>query len=205
MDGEILISLTKNHTPTANSSRCCAGRCPPSLPNCNLFPARRHRRPGTEFRPTGTDRCEDIGSGSRRSFLSRLDHCTRADAGAGSGRFSRLQVPNAPALTVDMDRTLANQEGVTQQEAANNVLVATNSSAQTAPNFWVDPRNSVSYPLVVQVPTIYHRLIAGPEDDAGDIGGNSRHIRYTNLTTSPSAHQQGPPRESQRPGWRLLR
>ncbi len=26
-------------------------------------------------------------------------------------------------------------------------------SAQTSPNFWVDPRNSVSYPLVVQVPT----------------------------------------------------
>jgi multidrug efflux pump subunit AcrB len=64
-----------------------------------------------------------------------------------------FQVPNAPALTVDMDRALATQTGVTQQEAANNVLVATNSSAQTAPNFWVDPRNSVSYPLVVQVPT----------------------------------------------------
>jgi len=64
-----------------------------------------------------------------------------------------FQVPNAPALTVDMDRALATEEGVTQQEAANNVLVATNSSAQTAPNFWVDPRNSVSYPLVVQVPT----------------------------------------------------
>jgi multidrug efflux pump subunit AcrB len=64
-----------------------------------------------------------------------------------------FQVPNAPALTVDLDRALATEEGVTQQEAANNVLVATNSSAQTAPNFWVDPRNSVSYPLVVQVPT----------------------------------------------------
>jgi multidrug efflux pump subunit AcrB len=64
-----------------------------------------------------------------------------------------FQVPNAPALTVDMDRAMATEQGVTQQEAANNVLVATNSSAQTAPNFWVDPRNSVSYPLVVQVPT----------------------------------------------------
>jgi multidrug efflux pump subunit AcrB len=64
-----------------------------------------------------------------------------------------FQVPNAPALTVNMDRALATQTGVTQQEAANNVLVATNSSAQTAPNFWVDPRNGVSYPLVVQVPT----------------------------------------------------
>jgi multidrug efflux pump subunit AcrB len=64
-----------------------------------------------------------------------------------------FQVPNAPALTVDVDRAMAAQEGVTQQEAANNVLVATNSSAQTAPNFWVDPRNSVSYPLIVQTPT----------------------------------------------------
>jgi len=52
-----------------------------------------------------------------------------------------------------MDRALATQTGVTQQEAANNVLVTTNSSAQSNPNFWVDPRNSVSYPLVVQVPT----------------------------------------------------
>ena len=42
---------------------------------------------------------------------------------------------------------------MTQREAANNVLVTTNSSAQTSPNFWVDPRNSVSYPLVVQQPT----------------------------------------------------
>ncbi len=33
------------------------------------------------------------------------------------------------------------------------MLVATNSSAQTSPNFWVDPRNGVSYPLVVQQPT----------------------------------------------------
>jgi multidrug efflux pump subunit AcrB len=33
------------------------------------------------------------------------------------------------------------------------VLVATNSSAQSAPNFWIDPRNNVSYPLVVQVPS----------------------------------------------------
>ena len=40
-----------------------------------------------------------------------------------------------------------------QEDVASNVLVATNSSAQTSPNFWVDPRNDVSYPLVVQMPT----------------------------------------------------
>jgi multidrug efflux pump subunit AcrB len=53
---------------------------------------------------------------------------------------------------VDVDRALANQIGVSQREAASNILVTTSSSAQTSPNFWVDPRNSVSYPLVVQQP-----------------------------------------------------
>jgi multidrug efflux pump subunit AcrB len=33
------------------------------------------------------------------------------------------------------------------------VLVATNSSAQLYPNFWVDQHTGVSYPLAVQVPT----------------------------------------------------
>jgi multidrug efflux pump subunit AcrB len=64
-----------------------------------------------------------------------------------------FQVPDAPALTVDVDRALANEVGMTQRDAANNILVAANSSAQSSPNFWVDPRNSVSYPLVVQQPT----------------------------------------------------
>jgi len=62
-------------------------------------------------------------------------------------------VPDAPALSVNVDRALATQVGLTQREAASNVLVTTSSSAQTAPNFWVDPHNGVSYPLVVQQPT----------------------------------------------------
>jgi multidrug efflux pump subunit AcrB len=42
---------------------------------------------------------------------------------------------------------------ISQQAAANSLLVSLNSSAQTAPNFWLNPRNGVSYPLVVQTPT----------------------------------------------------
>jgi multidrug efflux pump subunit AcrB len=64
-----------------------------------------------------------------------------------------FQVPDAPALTVTVDREIAQQLGLDQGEIARNVLVITNSSAQTTPNFWVSPKNSVSYPLVVQAPT----------------------------------------------------
>jgi multidrug efflux pump subunit AcrB len=64
-----------------------------------------------------------------------------------------FQVPDAPALSIDVDRTLAQQVGVSEDQIAKNILVTANSSAQTVPNFWIDPRNSVSYPLVVQMPT----------------------------------------------------
>ena len=66
-----------------------------------------------------------------------------------------LQVPDAPALTVDVDRTLAQQAGVDQAAVANNVLVTANiSSAQTAPNFWVDPaKQRRAIRLVAQMPT----------------------------------------------------
>jgi multidrug efflux pump subunit AcrB len=66
-----------------------------------------------------------------------------------------FQVPNAPTLNVDVDRSLATQLGLQQRSTANDVLITTNSSAQSAPNFWIDPKNQVSYPLVVQLPT-YH-------------------------------------------------
>ncbi len=64
-----------------------------------------------------------------------------------------FQVPDAPAFSVDVDRTLAQEVGLSQQNAATNLLVSLNNSAQIAPNFWVNPNNSVSYPLVVQEPT----------------------------------------------------
>jgi hypothetical protein len=51
-----------------------------------------------------------------------------------------FQVPNAPTLNVDVDRSLATQLGLQQRSTANDVLITTNSSAQSAPNFWIDPR-----------------------------------------------------------------
>jgi multidrug efflux pump subunit AcrB len=64
-----------------------------------------------------------------------------------------FQVPDAPTLNVNVDRAFAADVGLDQSATAGNVLVTTNGSAQTAPNFWVDPTNGVSYPLAVQLPT----------------------------------------------------
>ena len=42
---------------------------------------------------------------------------------------------------------------MTQQQTANSLLVTLNSSIQIGPNFWVNPKSGVSYPLVAQMPT----------------------------------------------------
>jgi multidrug efflux pump subunit AcrB len=154
MDGEILISLNKKHAPTAELIAMLRRELPKHFAELQFFfqPADivdqvlNFGQPAPiDVRIAGPD--QDAAFALAAQIARAL---TRVPGVVDSHVF---QVPNAPALTVDMDRALANEAGVTQQEAANNVLVATNSSAQTAPNFWVDPRNSVSYPLVVQVPT----------------------------------------------------
>jgi multidrug efflux pump subunit AcrB len=66
---------------------------------------------------------------------------------------ARIQQPgDEPAINVDVDRTKAIQAGLTQREVAQNLLIALSGSSQTSPNFWLDPKNGVSYPLMAEVP-----------------------------------------------------
>jgi CzcA family heavy metal efflux pump len=66
------------------------------------------------------------------------------------------QVVAAPELRVHLDRTRAAQVGLSPLDVAQNLLVSLISSGQFAPNFWVNPRNGVSYRVAVQTPE--HRV-----------------------------------------------
>ncbi|MDP9087639.1 MAG: efflux RND transporter permease subunit [Pseudomonadota bacterium] len=153
MDGEILISLNEKHTPTAAIIAMLRHELPARFAELQFFfqPADIVDQVLNFGQPAPIDvRISGPDQDAAFALASQIARALTRVAGVVDSHV--FQVPNAPALTVDMDRALATQTGVTQQEVANNILVATNSSAQTAPNFWVDPRNSVSYPLVVQVP-----------------------------------------------------
>ncbi len=62
------------------------------------------------------------------------------------------QAFDAPTLFMDIDRTRAQYVGLQAKDIAQNVLVSLSSSFQTAPNFWLDPKNGVSYSVAVQAP-----------------------------------------------------
>jgi len=53
---------------------------------------------------------------------------------------------------------------LSQRDVANNVLISLTSSGQTAPNFWLNPRNGVSYPIAVQTPPYKLTSIAELEE-----------------------------------------
>src|SRR5260370_37386822 len=57
-----------------------------------------------------------------------------------------------PKLHIDVDRTKAAAIGFTQREVATNLLVTLSGSSQTAPTFWLNPKNSVSYSIATQTP-----------------------------------------------------
>jgi multidrug efflux pump subunit AcrB len=63
-----------------------------------------------------------------------------------------FQEPNYPSIDVHVDRIKADLVGVTQQAIATNMLVSLSATGQINPIQWVDPKNGVSYNVLVQTP-----------------------------------------------------
>ena len=80
------------------------------------------------------------------TLLARISHVP----GVADARIE--QAFNEPTLRVNLDRQLAATVGVTEQDAATSMLDTLAGSIQTAPTFWLNPKNGVSYPIVVQTP-----------------------------------------------------
>jgi multidrug efflux pump subunit AcrB len=57
-----------------------------------------------------------------------------------------------PTLYMEIDRARAQSVGMQSRDVAQNVLVSLSSSFQTAPAFWLDPKNGVEYNVAVQEP-----------------------------------------------------
>lgn len=89
------------------------------------------------------------------------------------------QVVNAPQFVFEVDRTRANEMGLTQRDVSNSFLVTLSSSFQTAPNFWLNIKNGVNYNLAAQTPQY--------KIDSLDA------MKVTALTSKATSKKQQPP------------
>ena len=87
---------------------------------------------------------------ANRALAERILNEVRYVPGAAD---ARIQQPfDLPKMTVNVDRTRAQSIGLTEKDVASGLLVALSGSFQTAPNFYLDPKNGVSYNIAIQAP-----------------------------------------------------
>lgn len=91
-----------------------------------------------------------LKAGANKAYANQLLDKLRYIPGVVDVR--KHQTDNYPELFVEVDRSRSRELGFTQRDVAANLLISLSGSFQTAPNFWVDPKTGVSYPIVTQTP-----------------------------------------------------
>ena len=155
-DAEILISLKEDHRPTADYIRELRKSLPNEFPGTAFFfqPADIVSQILNFGLPSPID-VQLVGPNFADNFELARKMLPRIQEVGGAVDVHIQQALNLPKLHVDVDRTRAQSIGFTQQDVANNALVALTNSFQTSPNFWVSPQG---VPYVVATLTPQYRM-----------------------------------------------
>ncbi len=154
-DGEILIALSEAHHSTADYVKSLRKELPKNFPGLMFYFAPSDI--ATQVLNFGLPAPIDVQiQGSKATEEQNLKIAEelrqRIAAVPGAVDVHIHQVTKTPDLRVLVDRTKAGQLGLTQRDVANDLLVSLSSSAQTSPNYWLDPKLGVQYSVAVMTP-----------------------------------------------------
>jgi CzcA family heavy metal efflux pump len=174
-DVEILIALDpEHHPPTAGLVRHLREVLPQRYPGVEFFfqPADIVTQILNFGLPAPLD-VQIVGTDMSSSYLLAQKIANKIRHIPGAADVHVQQLLALPTLHVDIERTRVTQVGLTARDVAQSVLVSLSGSFQTAPNFWLNPRNQVTYQIAVQSPQY-------------------RMTSMQDLMTIPVTSQQGP-------------
>jgi CzcA family heavy metal efflux pump len=152
-DAEILVSLNPGHHPTEEYVRQLRDDLPKEFPGVEFFfqPADIVSQILNFGQPSPID-VQLSGQNYVQNYAIAQQIANRLRHVPGAVDVHVQQLMSNPALQLDVDRVRAQQVGLTERDVAQNLLVSLSSSFQTAPTFWVNPKNGVEYSLAVQSP-----------------------------------------------------
>ncbi len=152
-DADIVVALDKNHHPTAEYIRALRARLARTYPGITFY-----------FLPTDiVNQILNFGLPAPLD-IQVIGKDIAANQALAQSMMSKLRyIPGAvdlhiqqsldePNFTINVDRTKAQQVGLTQANISNSVLTSLSGSFQTSPQFWLDWKNGVSYNIAVQAP-----------------------------------------------------
>jgi multidrug efflux pump subunit AcrB len=193
-DGEILVQLKQTRgRPTGEYIDELRERLPQQFPGTQFF-----FQPAdivTQILNFGTPAPIDVaisGPNVRGNYAIAQKLANEVKHIPGAVDVHVQQALDEPTLHLDIDRARVQSVGLQARDVASNLLVSLSSSFQTAPAFWLDPRNGVSYSVAVQTPQYrvdsYQALQNTPV--TGSVGGARPQIignlATTTATTRPA-------------------
>ena len=152
-DGDALITLKEDHSPSEAFIKELRTTLPQKFPGAtfSFLPADIVSQILNFGLPAPID-VQVIGNNQKANYAYATDLLKRIRTVPGIADLRIQQVFNYPQINVEVDRTLASQVGLTQRDIANSLLVTLSGSGQVKPNFWLNTKNGVSYPIVAQMP-----------------------------------------------------
>jgi multidrug efflux pump subunit AcrB len=152
-DGQILISLKEGHAPTNAYRKSLRKVLSETYPDTVFY-----FQPSdmiTQILDFGTLTPIDIQVTGRNAdkdleVAKNIERRLRSVRGAVDVHIQ--QIIDAPEFFADVDRQMAGEIGLTEQQIASTLNISLAGSFQVTPNFWADPKSGIPYQLWVQTP-----------------------------------------------------
>jgi len=152
-DGDIQISLKDGHRPTAEYVRKLRETLPQAFPGTTFsFPPADIVSQILNFGAPAPIDLQIRGGHLPADFAyaDTLLRLIRHVPGVVDARIQQSQ--RDPQFDVDVDRTQALLQGVSERDVTNSLVVHMAGSGQVTPTYWLNATNGVEYPIVLQTP-----------------------------------------------------
>ncbi|MFZ3032753.1 MAG: efflux RND transporter permease subunit [Parvibaculum sp.] len=152
-DGDILIGLNEGHEPTDGYVKTMREVLPREFPTAtfSFLPSDIVSQILNFGAPAPID-IQVVGRklADDQAFATKILRKVREIPGVADARIQ--QSSQYPQLRFDADRTRIGQIGLTERDVTNNIGTSLAGSSQTAPVYWLNPENNISYQVVAQTP-----------------------------------------------------
>jgi multidrug efflux pump subunit AcrB len=170
-DGQILLQLNDGHAPTADYVKKLRRELPIAFPDVQFYfqPADMATQVLNFGVPAQIDvQVQGRDRAANQQIAKTLQQRLANIPGVVDAHLQ--QELDAPELFYTIDRTRAQELGLTVNQVVSSLNISLSSSEQVSPNFWTDPKNGIPYYLAVQTPE--YRIASKNELDNTPIAGS---------------------------------
>jgi len=178
-DGDIQVSLKPKHHPVEGYTEQIRARLHEQFPDCIFnFESANITNQILNFGLPAPIDLQVVGRDFNGNYKIAKELEKKIAAVPGAADVHVHQIVDYPEVRVNVDRSKADQVGLTERDVSNSLLISLSSSGQVAPNQWLNPQNGVNYQVAVQTPQIlinsFDAMMRTPITGEGGLPGGSQ-------------------------------